>query len=106
MRLLLQFLAGKKTYLVSAGGLIYAVGIGRNWWQHAVEIDLAFGSSVAITIRSAIARMLAQITQDTGIIVPQVPAQAVKAGETVIAVLPITNPGSPRDGGATTPIPW
>jgi hypothetical protein len=64
MQNLLTFFAGKKTYLVSIGALVYAVGIHLGWWQHSADIDIVFGSSAALTIRAAIKKLCAQIAAD------------------------------------------
>jgi hypothetical protein len=58
------FLAGKKTYLISALMIFYSLGIQRKWWPSEVEIWGLLGSSAAITIRVAIARMLKQFLDD------------------------------------------
>lgn len=59
-----NFLAGKKTYLVAAGTLIYALGIRFHYWPHDADIDLMFGGTAAITVRSALARLTEQYEAD------------------------------------------
>jgi hypothetical protein len=58
------FLAGKKTYAVAFGILVYAIGVQRGWWQNDVAIWGVLGSSTAVTIRVAVARILKQFLDD------------------------------------------
>lgn len=64
MKSLLSFLAGKKTYLVSIGAIIYAIGIYKQWWPSSAEIWGLFGAGGAMTIRAAIKRLCQQIAAD------------------------------------------
>lgn len=58
---LIAFLAGKKTYLVSIAGIVYAIGIGRNWWPGDIQIWGILGGTGAMTLRAAIAKLLAEV---------------------------------------------
>ena len=58
---LVDFLSGKKTYLVSIGALIYALGIHQGWWSHQPDIDLAIGGTYGITIRAALKKLYLQM---------------------------------------------
>ena len=64
LRNAIAFLSGKKTYIVAFATLVYALGISRNWWAHSAEIDLYLGGAGAITIRAAIAKLIAAIESD------------------------------------------
>lgn len=62
IRSVVSFLNGYKTYIVGAAGILYGVGIGNGWWQHSADIDLILGSTGAITLRAAIAKLCALIS--------------------------------------------
>ncbi len=59
-----NFLAGKKTYIMSAAIIAYSLGIKYHWWNSDVEIWGVLGSGAAITLRLAITRMLKQFLDD------------------------------------------
>ncbi len=59
-----SFLAGKKTYIMSAAIIAYSLGIKYHWWNSDVEIWGVLGSGAAITLRLAITRMLKQFLDD------------------------------------------
>jgi hypothetical protein len=84
---LLTFLSGKKTYLVSIGVLIYAIGINRGWWQHQAEIDLMFGGAGAMTIRAAIKKLCLQISNDPELDEPVVPGKPLISRAPIVALL-------------------
>jgi hypothetical protein len=56
MKTLLDFLSGKKTYLVAAGAIAYLVGSDLRWWPLNTEVLGIFGSLGLITIRAGIAK--------------------------------------------------
>jgi len=64
MKNALLFLSGKKTYLIGIAGIVYSLGISRNWWPSDVTIWGALGSAGAMTLRAAIAKMLTQFLDD------------------------------------------
>jgi hypothetical protein len=58
------FLAGKKTYGILTISLIYSIGIERGWWQSDLTAWTLLGSSVAVTIRATVIRILIQFLDD------------------------------------------
>lgn len=60
----LEFLSGKKTYIVCLVTILYAYGITRGWWPHNSAIDLLFGSGGAITLRMAVNKLCRQLERD------------------------------------------
>lgn len=71
MKAVLDFLSGKKTYLISVGVLIYALGVHFGWWPHQPDIDLMFGGAGAITLRAAIKKLCQQVASDPALADPQ-----------------------------------
>lgn len=53
----IDWLSGKKTYLVAFAAAIYACGIEQSWWQHQVWLDVLFGAMGVGTMRAAIAKI-------------------------------------------------
>ncbi len=61
---LISFLAGKKTYLVCALGLVYALGVYFGVWSNESEIWGGLGFTGAMTIRAAIKRLAIAVVAD------------------------------------------
>ena len=51
------FLSGKKTYLVSAGILIYGAGIVQGLWRHQPGIDFLLTGGGLASVRGAISKL-------------------------------------------------
>lgn len=54
MKAILDFLKGKKTYLLAIAAAIYATGIQAGWWTQNAMLDILLLSGGAATLRSAI----------------------------------------------------
>lgn len=57
----LSFLSGKKTYLVAALGVVYALGIKYGHWPNDPEIWGGLGFTGVATLRAAITKLCVQI---------------------------------------------
>jgi hypothetical protein len=71
------FLAGKKTYIIAGATIAYAYGVKHAWWPSDVEIWGLLGSTAAITIRVAVARILKQFLDDMTV-ASATPVQGIK----------------------------
>ena len=61
---IVQFLAGKKTYLLGIAGVIYSLGIARNWWPNDASVWGLLGSAGAMTLRAAVTKIVTQFLDD------------------------------------------
>jgi hypothetical protein len=68
MKNALSFLQGHKTIVIACGGVLYAAGIHFGWWGHYAEIDLVFGSGVAITLRLAIKNLCTAVNETLDVV--------------------------------------
>lgn len=64
MKPVLDFLSGKKTYLVGVGAIAYAAGVSRGWWPNDIEIWGLLGGTGAMTLRAAIKKLCLQVAVD------------------------------------------
>ena len=60
MKRFLDWLSGKKTYVVACAAGIYAVGIQRGAWEHAAWLDVLFGATATATMRAGVAKAASQ----------------------------------------------
>ncbi len=58
------FLAGHKTYIVAAAGVLYSLGISRGWWPSDSAVWGLLGSTGAMTLRAAVTKMTTQFLDD------------------------------------------
>lgn len=54
MQAIWSSLKGKKTYLLTALGIIYAGGIQQGYWPHIPWLDILLGGGTVASLRHAI----------------------------------------------------
>jgi hypothetical protein len=59
-----QFIAGHKTYVIGALGLVYSLGVSRNWWPSDPQIWGTLGFTGLVTLRAAVTKMATQFLDD------------------------------------------
>lgn len=57
MQSLLDFLSGKKTYILCAAAFIYGGGISIGLWSHYPFLDAALASGTLAALRAGVAKV-------------------------------------------------
>lgn len=58
----LDWLKGKKTYIVAIASAVYGLGIQLGWWPHVVAVDTLLGSAGLAALRAGVNNAVADAT--------------------------------------------
>lgn len=61
MKAVIEWLKGKKTYIVAVASAVYTLGIQFGWWQHSVAIDGVLGASAVAALRAGVTNSVAPV---------------------------------------------
>jgi hypothetical protein len=53
----IEFLKGKKTYIVAAVAFIYGGGLQCGWWPHSAAVDLMLAGAYGAAQRAAVKKI-------------------------------------------------
>ena len=96
MKTPIEWLRGKKAYLVAAVAAIYGIGMQAGWWPHSVAVDGVLAALGVTTLRAGIAKAVAPVL---AALLMTLPAQAeLQFGPVRIQgalALEVENPSNP-----------
>ena len=52
MKAILDWLSGKKSYIIAAATAVYGFGITVGWWPHNAAVDLMLGGGAVAALRA------------------------------------------------------